>query len=197
MSALWWHELFLLILPLLFTTNWTSITEQKQLCSNTPRHLRDPAICASKGGWTRPWKRLYSQGNCEGCGGGTRGHLAEEEEMKGGEWKSAGPCGLQLEGPGCFSAMPQIFEEWPTWLGGRKGRRQTKLTKGTCFLLSAQQIIGGDPYDPTILSSPYQVLGTAKAPSATHTPSLTLPTFFFSTSFFMSVLQTLVGSQLS
>lgn len=163
MSASWWHELFLLFLPLLFTTNWTSITEQKQLCSNTPGHLRDPAICASKGGWTRPWKRLHSQGNCEGCGGGTRGHLAEEEEMKGGEWKSAGPCGLQLEGPGCFSAMPQIFEERPTWLGGRKGRRQTKLTKGTCFL-SAQQIIGRDPLRSHHSKLPLPGVGHTQSP---------------------------------
>lgn len=144
--------------PLIFTTNWTSITEQKHLCTG---HLRAPSICASTSGWLGPPRRLWSQG---GCGSSSTSSGSNNVSNRGGgKWKR-----VSKSLPGCvdWSCKASIaLQQYPSFLkrhlcdlGERKDRekadRELKEHISCCLPWDSSKSCTHGPLVPSKLKDP-------------------------------------------
>lgn len=189
----WHHGSISFVSPLWFTTNWISITEQRFLCTTHWETKEKHSLVQLTVSGLDLWS-LQSQESCE-IRSGWWWHQQQQWQqwpLWQRRWRVKVVSGSlphlmgAAGGPCCFSASPRCLRtDLQRWGGGKeKGRRQTKKSEGTCFLLSVpgvqREVHLGPLCLPYLRALPHCDVGTLKAPNAKpHLLPLCHKLFFF------------------
>lgn len=151
MSTSWWHELFLFLIPLWFTTSLTSTSaERKCALHSIPRCWRDPSICAPESGQIGPLRRWWSEGNGgqtpmaeaviaeKATAGQTRQH--DFSGRGGGKWRQWGVGGVVSQSIHCswrdqlLSLRKDSSDRWKGKEGAGSRWRELMESMSSCLV---------------------------------------------------------------